>query len=115
MLTAGTQCIINIECRQPGKSPDEPAKIIQTFRAIDTGTEIKLVPADLPVKVTNASLSNKKPDESNTSVSTSPLEKSKANSSNTSYCKICNKCITNKNMGRHLEKHQKKEQELLGG
>ena len=47
LLTAGTQCIINIECRQR----DEPAKIIQTFRAIDTGSEIKLVPADLPIKV----------------------------------------------------------------
>ena len=139
LLTAGAQCIINIECRQPGKSPDEPAKIIQTFRAIDTGTEIKLVPADLPVTVTNAgvkkdtttvppnfaALNSINQDKSKMSVAavpsvvvptalsnsstTSSSSSTTTSSSNSSYCKICNKCITNKNMGRHLEKHQKKD------
>ena len=92
LLTAGTQCIINIECRQR----DEPAKIIQTFRAIDTGSEIKLVPADLPIKV--AKKSSEPP----------PMPEGKKSTS-TSHCTICNKCITNKNMARHLEKHSKKE------
>ena len=95
LLTAGTQCIINIECRQR----DEPAKIIQTFRAIDTGTEIKLVPADLPIKVEKQG----PPPPENPSIA---LAKK---STNTSHCSICNKCITNKNMARHLEKHSKKE------
>ena len=89
LLTAGTQCIINIECRQK----DEPAKIIQTFRAIDTGSEIKLVPvADMPIKVESGNV----PDDQKRS---------------TSHCTICNKCITNKNMARHLEKHAKKASE----
>ena len=94
LLTAGTQCIINIECRQR----DEPAKIIQTFRAIDTGTEIKLVPADLPIKVEKQ---NPPPENTSTALA--------KKSTNTSHCSICNKCITNKNMARHLEKHSKKE------
>ena len=96
LLTAGTQCIINIECRQR----DEPAKIIQTFRAIDTGSEIKLVPADLPIKVEKP---QSPPDTS--SFSSTATKKS----TNTSHCSICNKCITNKNMARHVEKHNKKE------
>ena len=89
LLTAGTQCIINIECRQKS---DEPAKIIQTFRAIDTGSEIKLVPADMPIKVETR---------------TPPPDKDQKKS--TSHCTICNKCITNKNMARHLEKHANKK------
>lgn len=84
----GTQCIINIECR----NPNEPAKIIKTFRVIDSGSEIKLVQADLPENgiPENNPIIDKKP-------------------SMTSHCPICNKCITNKNMARHLEKHSESE------
>ena len=96
LLTAGTQCIINIECRQKS---DEPAKIIQTFRAIDTGSEIKLVPADLPIKVETR---------------TPPIAvHDKDPKKSTSHCAICNKCITNKNMARHLEKHANKKASSL--
>lgn len=92
----GAQCIINIECR----NPNEPAKIIQTYRAIDTGNEIKLVPADLPIKTESI-------DEPMTVTAVSDDVKNKANNvASTSHCPICNKCITNKNMARHLEKHQ---------
>ncbi len=92
----GTQCIINIECR----NPNQPAKIIQSFRAIDTGSEIKLVPADLPIKV-EESPASKTVIESNNSEA-SPQQQS-------SHCPICNKCITNKNMARHLEKHNSQD------
>jgi hypothetical protein len=89
MGAGNTQCIINIECRQPGKGADEPAKIIQTFRAIDTGSEIKLVPADMPM----------------TTIIEPTAAISSSKSKSTSHCPVCSKCITNKNMARHMEKH----------
>ena len=132
LLTApGTQCIINIECR----NPNEPSKIIQSFRAIDTGTEIKLVPADLsfnnvvskhhmpaviavpppPALATSASALQ----PAAVAVVTDPMQFTengggggsggKVKTGTTSHCPICNKCITNKNMARHLEKHRNAE------
>ena len=94
--TASNQCIINIECRQPGKDGSEPAKIIQSFRAIDTGSEIKLLPADSTVPEVVVA-----PKEANNTVAT--------NLKMTSDCTVCGKCITNKNMSRHLEKHKRQE------
>lgn len=112
---ANTQCIINIECR----NPNQPAKIIQTFRAIDTGTEIKLVPANLPPPTSllpppAPSINIQRPlsqfVKNEEIVTTTVPEKKINNLSNTSHCPICNKCITNKNMSKHLEKHSNNEQ-----
>ena len=121
LTTPGTQCIINIECR----NANEPSKIIQSFRAIDTGTEIKLVPADLsintkpqmatgiaPTPAAIASIAQlqghpqvQAPDSIQQQQITD-VATAKVKASSTSHCPICNKCITNKNMARHLEKHR---------
>uniref|UniRef100_A0A0K2TL48 Zinc finger protein 710 [Bos mutus] n=1 Tax=Lepeophtheirus salmonis TaxID=72036 RepID=A0A0K2TL48_LEPSM len=78
--------IINIQCQNSKNN-----RIIESYRAIDNGKELKLIPNNNESPPPNPAISP--PSIKNCS----------------SECSVCGKTITTKNMARHMEKHTGKK------